>query len=363
MTASLAILDQVIATYPVDPNRIYVTGLSMGGIATWDVIRHRPNRIAAAMPLSGGGNKDQGALLSSVPIWAYHGAADGVVPTRGTDQMRDAIVAAGGSIEYTRPAGISHSGWSTFYNNTTYLNSANQSTYTWLFAQQNNDPSTLVSGPSSTPADGSSTATLCVSLRDSSNTPLVGKTVTLSSSRADQISPASGPSNSEGLVIFTVTSTTPGLSVFTATNTTDNLTLAQTAAVTFVQPVAMTNDSDSWATNFPGFSDTLFASDPDADGFDNFHEYAFALDPTSPNPSSAITTPLDASGSFTYRRRDPALTGLTYTIWVSSDLDNWHPSLDSTTTAGATAPDQTQSVTVALSNLPDSNFFYRISAQ
>ncbi|MDB4820582.1 dienelactone hydrolase family protein [Akkermansiaceae bacterium] len=185
MTASLAILDQVIATYPVDPNRIYVTGLSMGGIATWDVIRHRPNRIAAAMPLSGGGNKDQGALLSSVPIWAYHGAADGVVPTRGTDQMRDAIVAAGGSIEYTRPAGISHSGWSTFYNNTTYLNSANQSTYTWLFAQQNNDPSTLVSRPSSTPADGSSTATLCVSLRDSSNTPLVGKTVTLSSSRAD----------------------------------------------------------------------------------------------------------------------------------------------------------------------------------
>ncbi len=363
MTASLAILDQVIATYPVDPNRIYVSGLSMGGIGTWDAIRHRPKRFAAGMPLSGGGNKDQGTALSTIPIWAYHGADDLVVPTRGTDEMQDAIVAAGGSIEYSRPAGIAHSGWPTFYNNTTYLTSTGQSTYTWLFAQQNNDPSTLVTSSSTTASDGTATATLCVSLRDSFNAPLVGKNVTLTSSRADQISAPSSPSNSEGLVTFTVTSTTPGLSVFTASNTTDSLTLAQTAAVTFVEPVDMTNDFDTWATAFPGFTDTLPASDPDGDGFNNFYEYAFGLDPTSPSSTRAITTQLDASGSLTYQRRDPALTSLTFTIWVSSDLENWHPSLDSTSTTGATGPDQSQSVTVTLSNLPDDNFFYRISAQ
>ncbi|MGY8690387.1 MAG: carboxylesterase family protein, partial [Verrucomicrobiales bacterium] len=133
MESVLAILDNIIANYPVDTNRIYVTGLSMGGFGTWDALSRRPKQFAAAMPLSGGGNRDQGTLFKDIPIWTYHGSSDGVVPVSGADDMRDAIEAAGGSIEYTRIA-TGHTGWSTFYNNTTYGNSADQKVYEWLFS-------------------------------------------------------------------------------------------------------------------------------------------------------------------------------------------------------------------------------------
>jgi len=144
MKLAMGILDQVVASYPVDSNRIYVTGLSMGGFGAWDAIRRHPGEFAAAMPLSGGGNKDQGLLLSHIPVWAYHGASDGTVPVSGTDNMRDAIAAAGGSIEYTRPDGVGHSGWNTFYDNTTYHNSMGQTVYPWLFSQAVPEPSTLI---------------------------------------------------------------------------------------------------------------------------------------------------------------------------------------------------------------------------
>ncbi|MGK0188391.1 MAG: poly(3-hydroxybutyrate) depolymerase [Verrucomicrobiales bacterium] len=134
MHSALAILDRVIADYPVNSDQVYVTGLSMGGFGTWDALRRRPGLFAAAMPLSGGGNKEQGTFFRSIPIWAYHGSSDGVVPVKGTDEIRDSIAAAGGFIEYTRiPTG--HTGWSTFYNNKTYSNSANQTVYEWLFSQ------------------------------------------------------------------------------------------------------------------------------------------------------------------------------------------------------------------------------------
>ena len=134
MRSALAILDQVIATYPVAIDQIYVTGLSMGGFGTWDALHRRPGKFAAALPLSGGGNKSQGASFKDVPIWLYHGSSDTVVPTRGSDEMQNAIVAAGGAIEYTRP-NTGHSGWGTFYNNRTYRNGAGQPVLEWLFSQ------------------------------------------------------------------------------------------------------------------------------------------------------------------------------------------------------------------------------------
>ena len=134
MRSALAILDQVIATYPVAIDQIYVTGLSMGGFGTLDSLRRRPGKFAAALPLSGGGNKSQGASFKDVPIWLYHGSSDTEVPTKSSDEMQDAIVAAGGSIEYTRP-NRGHSGWGTFYDNRTYSNAAGQPVFEWLFSQ------------------------------------------------------------------------------------------------------------------------------------------------------------------------------------------------------------------------------------
>ena len=95
--------------------------------------------------------------------------------------------------------------------------------------------SSVVAAPSSVKADGSSTSTITVTLKDATGNAVAGKTVTLASSRGttDTISAASGSSGSNGTVTFTVKSSTVGAPVFTATDTTDSIVLTQTATVTF----------------------------------------------------------------------------------------------------------------------------------
>ena len=97
------------------------------------------------------------------------------------------------------------------------------------------DRSTTASSPASVVADGATTATITVTLRDSNDNPVPGKTVTLASSRGatDTISAASGSSDSSGVVTFTVTSTTSGSGGFTATDATDSVVVTQAAAVVF----------------------------------------------------------------------------------------------------------------------------------
>jgi predicted peptidase len=144
---AMDILNRVISTYQVDTRRLYVTGLSMGGGGTFDIISHYPHEFAAASPLSGWGDTSMAPVLKDIPIWAYHGGADTTVPVADTDAMVAAIQAAGGNmIEYTRPAGVGHGGWETFYNNTTYTNSKGQTFDQWMFAQSlpTPEPSTLV---------------------------------------------------------------------------------------------------------------------------------------------------------------------------------------------------------------------------
>jgi|MDTC01.1.fsa_nt_gb predicted esterase len=134
MASTLAILNQVIANYEVDTSRIYVTGLSMGGYGTWDALRRRPELFAAAMPLSGGGNKEQGATFKDIPVWSFHGSLDSTVPVSGADAMRDAIANAGGLMEYTRIE-VGHEGWGTFYDNRTFRSTEDLTVYQWLFSQ------------------------------------------------------------------------------------------------------------------------------------------------------------------------------------------------------------------------------------
>ena len=101
--------------------------------------------------------------------------------------------------------------------------------------------STVTAAPASVLADGTTTSTVTVTLRDSINNPLAGKTVTLTSSRtaSDTISAASGTSNASGVVTFSVKSTTPGSSDYTATDATDgNLVITQQATVTFAANAA-----------------------------------------------------------------------------------------------------------------------------
>lgn len=79
-------------------------------------------------------------------------------------------------------------------------------------------------------------------------------------------------------------------------------------------------DYSQWASEFNDFTDTDPASDPDGDGMSNFQEYAFGLNPTSGASVSPILSPLNDAGLFTYTRRDPALSNLTYTVQTSTSL-------------------------------------------
>jgi predicted peptidase len=132
---ALDIIDQIASTYRVDTRRYYLTGLSMGGFGTFDAIQNHPDMFAAAAPLSGGGDPSKASIIKDVPIWAFHGSADGTVPVSDTDEMFDAIEAAGGNMEYTRVDGVGHGGWETFYDGSTYKNSTGQTFYQWMFAQ------------------------------------------------------------------------------------------------------------------------------------------------------------------------------------------------------------------------------------
>ncbi len=132
---AMSILNLIVSTYHVDTSRLYITGLSMGGGGTFDFIAHYPSTFAAAAPLSGWGDTSTASIIKDIPIWAYHGVADTVVPVSETDAMFDAVEADGGNMEYTRPAGVGHGGWETFYDGSTYKNSKGQTFYQWMFAQ------------------------------------------------------------------------------------------------------------------------------------------------------------------------------------------------------------------------------------
>jgi predicted peptidase len=115
MKMVLAILDEVLHTWPIDPARIYLTGLSMGGFGAWDLAMRRPKQFAAVAPLCGGGDELQAALLKDVPIWAVHGEMDAAVPVNRSRRMIKAIENAGGKPKYTELPGVGHNCWSKAY--------------------------------------------------------------------------------------------------------------------------------------------------------------------------------------------------------------------------------------------------------
>lgn len=122
------LLHQIIQDYPVDTNRLYITGLSMGGYGTWDYIQREPGFFAAAVPVCGGADENYADRLTKLPIWAFHGDQDRAVPVIRTTRMIEAIKTAGGSPKMTIYPGVGHNSWSQTY--------ANREVLAWLFAQK-----------------------------------------------------------------------------------------------------------------------------------------------------------------------------------------------------------------------------------
>jgi len=111
------LLDDVMARYRVDPDRVYLTGLSMGGFGAWELASTYPQRFAAVAPMCGGGNPAAARRLRALSFWVFHGDADPVVPVKLSDDMVEALKQAGAEAKYTRYSGVGHDCWTQSYNN------------------------------------------------------------------------------------------------------------------------------------------------------------------------------------------------------------------------------------------------------
>src|SRR5689334_17020419 len=111
------LLDEALATYPIDSDRIYLTGLSMGGYGTWHWGAAEAQRFAAIAPVCGGGDPEDARKLKNLPVWAFHGARDKIVPLSESEDMVAALKACGGNVKFTVYPEAEHDSWTQTYNN------------------------------------------------------------------------------------------------------------------------------------------------------------------------------------------------------------------------------------------------------
>lgn len=105
------LLKHIKKTYKIDKSRIYVGGLSMGGMGTFELVRRNPNVFAAAFPICGGANPKISKKLSKLDWWVFHGDADTVVPEKCSADMVKAMENIGISVKYSLYSGVGHNSW------------------------------------------------------------------------------------------------------------------------------------------------------------------------------------------------------------------------------------------------------------
>jgi predicted peptidase len=127
-----ALLDEIVATHKVDKDRVYVTGLSMGGFGTWALAAAYPDKFAAIMPVCGGGDPHDAVKLKHLGIWVFHGAKDNVVPPNRSENMVKALKEHGAkNIQFTLYPNAGHDSWTQTYDN--------PEVWDWLLKQKRGD--------------------------------------------------------------------------------------------------------------------------------------------------------------------------------------------------------------------------------
>ena len=124
----LELVEELVETLTLDPRRIYVTGVSMGGFGAWKLASTKPERFAALVPVCGGGDPSWTPRLRDLPTWAFHGADDPVVSVHHSQAMVDALRAVGAPIRFTLYPGVGHESWQQTYENLEL--------YDWLLGQR-----------------------------------------------------------------------------------------------------------------------------------------------------------------------------------------------------------------------------------
>jgi len=132
LAVALEVCRHVVATRQADTNRLYITGLSLGGFGTWDAIQREPALFAAAIPICGGGDIRRVQGLRQLPIWVFHGTDDKNVPVACSRRMVEALKLAGNrKVRYTEYEKAAHNVWDSTY--------ANPEVIDWLLQQRRAD--------------------------------------------------------------------------------------------------------------------------------------------------------------------------------------------------------------------------------
>lgn len=128
LRASRDLITSLMGEFPIDGDRIYITGYSMGGFGAWEAVQRWPDFFTAAVPVCGGGDETIAEGIVHLPLWAFHGARDTIVNVTRSRRMIDAIVRAGGVPRYTEYRNINHFSWGLVY--------ADPKMHHWLFIQK-----------------------------------------------------------------------------------------------------------------------------------------------------------------------------------------------------------------------------------
>jgi len=125
----MELLDTMATTKSVNNKKIYVMGVSMGAMGTYEILWRKPHFFAAAVPICGGGNVNSVKLYAKkFPIWVFHGDSDRVVPVTDSRKMVAALKQAGAKVKYTEYPGVNHNSWDDAF--------ADKKLLPWLFARK-----------------------------------------------------------------------------------------------------------------------------------------------------------------------------------------------------------------------------------
>jgi hypothetical protein len=132
----LALLDHIENTLPIDKDKVYVTGLSMGGFATWNLAQAAPERFAAIVPICGGGNIDRLCIMRDVPVWAFHGTKDTAVPFSESERLVQRLKELESDVKFTLYPDAGHDSWTETYQNAEL--------YKWLLSKSKRQDSPII---------------------------------------------------------------------------------------------------------------------------------------------------------------------------------------------------------------------------
>ncbi|MEI9806380.1 MAG: prolyl oligopeptidase family serine peptidase [Bacteroidota bacterium] len=130
MKMAQELMQKLLKEYPVKKKQVYVGGLSMGGMGTFEIVRRNPKLFAAAIPICGGGQPSTAPKLKKVKWWVFHGAKDDAVPVRLSEEMVAALKSVKASVRFTVYPEANHNSWDAAF--------AEPELMKWLFRQKRN---------------------------------------------------------------------------------------------------------------------------------------------------------------------------------------------------------------------------------